>query len=572
MRRARRTHVTLPALAGRAVRRCGAGLGARAGAVLWRRTHSVPPQRILFAPESLAECDAAQSSDIYAGVFNLAGETVDTAGGSPFAVAAPSEAWARALHSFTWLVHLEATASPLSSSNARALVEEWMTSRTSTGPIAQEPAVTAARLTAFLVESPLLLSGADDTFRADFLRAIGRHMRKLERAAATLTPSIVKAEVLIALALAGTVIADETRLQKSALGGLAETLEAQILPDGGHASRSPQALARLLTTLIPLREALLRRQQPVPPPINSAIDRMLPMLRFFQHADGTLASFHGGEPTPGHTLEAIESFDEVRGRPTDNARYSGFQRMDAGRAVVLFDTGTVPPPEFAQDACASALSFEYSHEGVTLVGNCGALGLARPEWSRASRATAAHSTLTLANRSSARILGLWPLTRVFGNALFGGPRKVEMTREALAATASHDGYHSAFGVTHERTMVLAGDGLYLEGTDRLIGHDRLAGAKFAVRFHLGAGIRVRLDKPRRNAMLHLEDGSIWLFTLDKGPGLTLEESVVLTAQRRLRRTAQVVIAGNTLTDDTIRWHIARHAEPLDADATDDDDT
>lgn len=572
MRRVRRTHVTLPALAVRALRRSASAVLARAGAVLWRRTHSVPPQRILFAPESLAECDAAQSGDIYAGVFTLAGETVDTAGGSPFGAAPPSEDWARALHAFTWLVHLEATASPLSSSNARALVEEWLTSRASVGPAATEPAVMAARLTAFLVESPLLLSGAEATFRADFLRALGRHMRRLEREVGKLTPSIVKAEVLIALALAGTVIADETKLQRSALGGLVETLEAQVLPDGGHASRSPQALARLLTTLIPLREALLRRQQPVPPAINSAIDRMMPMLRFFQHADGTLATFHGGAPTPDHTIDSLESFDEVHGKPTDNARYSGYQRLEAGGAVVLFDTGTAPPPEFARDACASALSFEYSHDGMTLVGNCGALGLARPEWTRASRATAAHSTLTLANRSSARLLGLWPLTKVFGPVLFGGPRKVEVTRDALSASASHDGYHSAFGITHERTLLLSGDGLYLEGTDRLIGQDRLSGAKFAVRFHLGAGIRVRLDKARRNAMLNLEDGSIWLFTLDKGPGLALEESVVLTDARRLRRTAQVVIAGNTLTDDTIRWHIARHAAPLEADEAQDDDT
>ncbi|WMS42746.1 heparinase II/III family protein [Acuticoccus sp. MNP-M23] len=569
MRRVRRTHVTLPALAGQAIRVSFGAVVARAGAALWRRTHSVAPQRILFAPESLAECDAAQSSDIYAGVFQLAGETVDTAGGSPFTAPPPSEEWAKALHSFTWLVHLEATASPLSSSNARALVEEWLVSRAANGPAAQDPAVMAARLTAFLVESPLLLSGAEATFRADFLRALGRHMRKLERLAGTLGLSLTRAEVLIALALAGTVIADQTRLQKSALAALAETLEAQVLPDGGHASRSPQALARLLTTLIPLREALLRRQQPVPPPINSAIDRMMPMLRFFQHADGRLAAFHGGAPTPDHTLDAIESFDEVQGRPTDNARYSGFQRLEAGGGVVLFDTGVAPPPPYAREACASALSFEYSHEGQTLVGNCGALGLVRPQWARASRATAAHTTLTLANRSSARILSLWPLTRVFGPVLFGGPRKVDVTRDALSAAATHDGYHTAFGITHERTLVLSGDGLYLEGTDKLIGNDRLAGAKFAVRFHLGAGIRVRLDKPRRNAMLHMEDGAIWLFTLDKGPGLALEESVVLTPQRKLRRTAQVVIAGNTLTDDTIRWHIARHAAPLADDETDD---
>ncbi|GAB5377594.1 MAG: heparinase II/III family protein [Acuticoccus sp.] len=550
------------ALAGLALRQSLSGVLSHAGAGLWQRKLAGTPARILFAPETLAPCDAEVAADIYSGVFALAGTTVDCEGRSPFALAPPTPEWGRALHAFTWLVHLEANASALSSNNARALLDEWLGAKSAQSRMAQAPGVVAARLTAWLVESPLLLSGADSAFRLAFLRAIGRQMRRLERVTPRLAPSIEKIEAAAALALAGTVVAEQTRLQRWALSLLGEALRGQILPDGGHVSRNPEALVTILSAVVPVREALVRRQQPVPPHLGGAIDKMLPMLRFFTHDGGALASFHGARPVAPRVLAALSGFDDARGTASDNARYSGFQRMAAGDAVALFDTGLAPPPAFARAACASALALEFSHGGERIVAGCGALGTARPAWASAARATAAQSTLTLEERNSARILGLWPLTAALGPVLFGGPGTVEVAREEGGVTASHDGYLAHFGVLHRRTLSLSSDGHWLEGTDAILGQDKLAGTPFAIRFHLWPGIRVRLGRGRRNAMLRLPGGAIWLFGLDEGPQLALEDTVVLTAPDTVRRTIQIVIAGNTLTDDTIRWHIARHGEPI----------
>lgn len=558
------------ALAGLALRQSVSAAMGRVGTALWQRKLAGTPSRILFAPETLLDCDGAVAADIYAGVFNLAGQSVDSAGRSPFAVTPPSDEWERALHGFSWLVHLEANASELSSTNARALCEEWLGAKSAQSRRAQEPAVTAARLTAWLVESPLLLAGADAGFRLAFMRAIGRHLRRLERAATRLPPSLAKVEVVIALALAGTVLADQTRLQRWALSYLGELLRAQVLPDGGHLSRNPEALVTLLSLLVPVREALVRRQQPIPPQIGGAIDKMLPMLRFFTHADGHLAAFHGARPVAMRVLKALDAYDDIKGTASENARYSGFQRLEAGETAVLLDTGIAPPPAFASEAYASALALEISHGRHRIVTGCGALGEAQPVWADAARATAAQSTLTLADRSSARTLSLWPLTRALGPVLYSGPRAVEVNREALGVRAVQDGYRNHFGILHERTLVLSDDGLWLDGADRILGQDKLSGQAFAIRFHLFPGIRVRLDKARRNAMLRLSDGALWMFGIDEGPTIALEDSVVLVEPRRVRRTAQIVIAGNTLTDDTIRWHIARHAAPIGEDTPEKD--
>ena len=71
-----------------------------------------------------------------------------------------------------------------------------------------------------------------------------------------------------------------------------------MLPDGGHISRNPGVLIELLLDLLPLRQAFAARNMAPPPALNNAIDRMMPMLRFFRHGDGNFALFNGMGPTP----------------------------------------------------------------------------------------------------------------------------------------------------------------------------------------------------------------------------------------------------------------------------------
>ncbi len=169
--------------------------------------------------------------------------------------------------------------------------------------------------------------------------------------------------------------------------------------------------------------------------------------------------------------------------------------------------------------------------------------------------------------SSAKIVTRWPFRRWFGPTLYAGPSAVEVRRSALTVKASHDGYLAAYGLLHERRLTLGEDGLALIGEDQLIGQDRLDGRPFAIRFHIGLDVKLRIERGRRKALMVLPDRSIWLFAVDEGPEIAVEESVVLADQHRARRTSQLVIAGNTLTDDTVRWHIARHALPVGDDAS-----
>ena len=79
----------------------------------------------------------------------------------------------------------------------------------------------------------------------------------------------------------------------------------QILPDGGHISRNPGVIIEVLLDLLPLSQAFTARNVAPPPALINAIDRMMPMLRFFRHGDGSFAMFNGMSSAPSHLLATL---------------------------------------------------------------------------------------------------------------------------------------------------------------------------------------------------------------------------------------------------------------------------
>src|SRR6202043_808723 len=140
---------------------------------------------------------------------------------------------------------------------------------------------------------------------------------------------------------------------------LKHEIERQILPDGGHVGRDPGAIIEILLELLPLRQAYAARNIAPPQALLNAIDRMMPMLRFFRHSEGTFAHFNGMGATPAELLLTLLAYDEIPGAPLSNAPHSAYQRLEAGGGVLIMDTGRAPPIEMSLEAHAGFLSFEF---------------------------------------------------------------------------------------------------------------------------------------------------------------------------------------------------------------------
>jgi uncharacterized heparinase superfamily protein len=528
----------------------------------------LPPlkaDRLLIAPQDLRTADATRASEIYSGRFAFAGKVVVCDGRSIFEMEPPSDDWAAALMGFGWLRHLRAAESGITRANARALIDEWIALQGSWHPVAWRPDVLSRRIISWLSQSTLILRDADVRFYRRFMRSLLRQVRYLRHTAGDARRGVSRMQSAMALSYAALCVAGQARHIKSTTERLRHEIERQILPDGGHVSRDPGAIIDILIEFLPLRQVYTSRNVAPPQALLNAIDRMMPMLRFFRHSEGTFAHFNGMGATPADLLLTLLAYDETRGAPFSNAPYSAYQRLEAGGGVIIMDTGRAPPIDMSLDAHASCLAFEFSSPRQSLiVVNCGMPAAGREDWRQLARSTAAHSTVTFNATSSARFVEMSAFRRVLGGSpMLGGPSNVAVTREdsadAVVLRAAHDGYADRFGIIHERVLTLSGDGTRLDGEDVFLdagGSNQVRSTKdeFAIRFHLHPTVKATRLTDGHGVMLMLPNKDVWTFSAH-ADRVELEDSVYLAGSEGPRRTAQIVVHGHARTAARVQWSL-----------------
>ena len=537
--------------------------------IIYRPRYSGPaPDRLLIAPTDLRTSDATLAHDFAAGRFVFAGAAIDADGESVFTVDPPNEEWARELHGFGWLRHLRASELTASRSSAHALVQEWIQLGARHHPIARQPEVVARRVLSWLSQSPLVLEDCDHAFYRKFIRSLTAQIRTLRRIAPDGPPGLPRLTMMIALAAAAVALPEQDRFLRQVGRWLDAELKLQILPDGGHVSRSPAAMLEVLADLLPLRQAYAARGLPPPPDMIAAIDRMMPMVRFFRHGDGAFARFNGTGDVAVDLVATVLAYDDARGAPLVSAPHSGYERLAHGDSVVLFDTGRPAPIGLSGDAHAGALSFEFSSRANRIIVNCGNGRASSARLQRLSRTTAAHSTVAVNDCSSCRFLMGSALARRFGEVIVEGPQSTNVARAedddgSSVLVASHDGYVERFGLVHERRAKLSPSGHRFDGIDRLLasGGGRMSrGAKneFAIRFHLHPDVTPKQTDPKQ-VTLTLKNGEIWQFTSDHD--VSLEESLFFSEIYGNLWSTQLVLEGRPQVRDTVAWSMQRTGMP-----------
>lgn len=541
-----------------ALRRLRRGVRAPALSLLHRRARE--EDRLLGVPRDLERGRPAEAEAIYSGVFDFAGHRCVASDRSPFEFHDAPPAWREALVGFEWLRHLSEVQDALTSQNARALVADFLRARPGRRMApAMRPDIAARRLVAFLAHAPLILQNSDASFRRRFLDALSAEARYLRRVASETVDGLPRLSVRIALTIAALCLPGRHDLE-SAGANLSAELDRQIFADGGHVSRNPQAVAQLLKTLIPLRQLYGARGRAVPRGLFAAIDRMLPALRFFLHADGATSLFNGAGAASVPLVAALVRLDETLGEPVGHMRQSGYHRLARAGTVIIADTGLAPPTPLSSEAHAGTLAFEFSSGRQRFVVNCGAPSAGHAEHRRIARMTAAHSTMTVADRSSARFARSQAVDRFLGSPLVAGPTRVPSSREDLndgqRVLAAHDGYRASLGLVHEREIRLSRDGTRIEGTDRLHvtgprprGTDGEGAA--TVRFHLHPDVVV--EQAGRGIRL-AAGGEVWWFFCDRES--VLEDSIFFAEKSQARRTRQIV-AHLALGEEEANWRFER---------------
>lgn len=495
------------------------------------------------------------------------------------------EDWLTELHGFAWLSDLRVVGGDPARRCARGLIADWIAGQGRWKRRSWRPDILARRLVSWIAAADIILQGAPPDFALAFHRSLARQARHLSRAGAgglagARRLTVLKGRVYAAVALWGG------RGLPRTLQRLDEELARQIQRDGGHIERSPAQQFIVLRDLVDIRTTLSEAGHAVPHGLQNAIDRMAPMLRFYRHGDGGLALFNDSGEGEAWLIDMVLSRAEAPGKPLTSAPHTGFDRLAANRTLVICDVGPPPPPGARDHVFAGTLSFEMSIGKERLIVNCGGGPGLAASWRQGLRATAAHSTLTLADTNS---------TEIFeapgrGSEIGKHPRAVTRRRAerdgAIWLEGRHDGYLRGFGLTHERRLWLSPGGDELRGEETLLpgGVESLARLNgredetpatprwpwrrgrprvFHLRFHLHPKVSATPVQEGGSVLLRLASGAGWRFHAEGG-SVSVEDSVYVGAGG-LRRCQQIVVSGGVQASGprsgaVVRWALTRVAD------------
>jgi uncharacterized heparinase superfamily protein len=524
------------------------------------------PVRVPDAParafRDLWPGDAARGARLLRGEFETAGTAralrIGLGGAEGWDTPSGSVTWRAAAHGFAWMRDLRALGTDAARLHARALTADWL-ARGAEEAVADAPEVMGSRLSAWLGHWDFFAATAEDQFRRAVMTRLAQDARDLS---AALPAEAEHRGALAALkgAMAAAIALEEDAYLQRAARFLPAEIERQFHPDGGHVERSPAMQLLALQDLIEIRNLMHGAGVEPPPHLAALLDRAAPALRLFRHGDGGLALFNGTRDESSALIDLVLTQGQARGRAPLDLPESGFQRLQAGRTLIIADTGAPPtgraatggdgglPAGADRFAHAGTLSFEMSVGRDRLIVNCGAAPAAEEAWRDALRATAAHSTLILQDTNSAELRA---------EGLGRRPEQVETARQEQAGAqwleASHDGWRRAFGALHRRRLYLAESGDDLRGEDMVeVGGDGEV-PSFTLRFHLHPGVVASLLQDESAALLRLPSGIGWKLRA-KGARVALEESVYIGGEPR--RSQQVVLVAED-GEASVQWAVTR---------------
>jgi uncharacterized heparinase superfamily protein len=448
-------------------------------------------------------------------------------------------------HDMTALMRgLRAVGSEAAQQAIRQMIEQWLKCYDNWHETEWSPAVLGKRIAAWLGFYEFYAPQASIEFIEDITGSLSRQWKHLLRA---IPPSLTGLDGLYAikgLIYGGLNFSDGERAIGLGLDLLRRQLQTEILPDGGHITRSPTLQLHMLRHLIDLRMVLQAAEISAWREIQLSIAALVPALRLYLHGDGGLALFHGGGEETPLLIEAVIAQSAIRARTLRRLPKTGYERLQAGRSLLITDIGHPPPYGYDQQAHAGLLSFEFGAGRERLIVNCGSIH-GSEDWRLASASTAAHSTLTVEDTNACE------LQSDVAAVLIEAQRYEE--DDAQCIDMMHDGYRPNFGLRHRRSLRLAGDGYQLQGRDELAGS---SGRNFAVRWHLHPAVQASLLQGGQAALLRTAAGSGWRFRLE-GASLGLESSVYCGAGAP-HRSLQLKASGRTHGDPTtISWSLTR---------------
>jgi uncharacterized heparinase superfamily protein len=545
------------------------GAPANASPVYRMRISGPAPAGFTALPKDARPPYRERGQSILDGKWRFGAHLVETPPGhAPWGPPFPSLHFADRIHRFHWLRDV-ASCGPNGEARARALVSGWVETFGKWDNFAWRLGPTADRVINWLSAGPWLLNSMPGDARAAFLDSFGRQLRHLQASSIDENDPPVRFRIGVALALAGAAIEDNQKALEAGLQILEAECATQILADGGHVGRSPEALAESLVDIQAVEELVLRLGLYAPAFLTRLQPRIAAMLSFFQSADGGILPAHGGgDCSNGLARAALAPHGGLTSK-FSFARLSGWQRVQAEELTIYVDSGEGPPRPHGGRAHASALAIWIDDGPERIITSCGANADLEPLLRDAARRTAAHSALSLNGEDSA-VFVPDPVVGLRGPE---GPAQLSIRRleegDQYLLEGQHGGWRVRHGLIYRRRLYVAKNGARITGEDSLsrpmsetAPMPNTALIPFEIRFHLHPDVQVADGPDDRTVFLGLPKRQrVWRF---RSETLLSVENSRYWGSEAARKTRQLVIRGvadpgadGSQAPNRVRWAMTR---------------
>ena len=459
------------------------------------------------------------------------------------------------LHGFSWLRHLRAQGGDAARKTARTMVGRWLDFNSSWSPLYWRGDVLGERISAWIGMYDFFCDSADEVFRIKVLTSINHQAEHAISDFRSVPHGIKRIRALKGIIITTVALGGSSSRLQLLEEWLLKELILQINSDGGHISRSPAIQIEMVMALIDIRNSFRACEWNSSDELQQAIASMTAILRLWRHGDGKLALFHGTKEGGAALLESVIAQSESRRKTITNAPVTGFQRLVAGRSIVIVDTGDAKVLDSV--AHSSPLSFEFSTGKHRLIVNCGTspgdMALKNP-----LKSSVAHSMLTIDGKNASYI---YPYSSKLKKESLTISTERKLDSGAILLNTSHNGYYLALGIFHHRRFYLASSGDDFRGEDQLIytGQPGNIPSEAIIRFHLHPRVRASVIKNGSSVLLRPQTGNLWRFRTDGD--VNLEESIYYGSASRQKSEQIVVTASlNSIREDgqvVVKWALRR---------------
>ena len=291
---------------------------------------------------------------------------------------------------------------------------------------------------------------------------------------------------------------------------LKKIIDTNFDNDGFPKSRNPRHKILYLRYFIFIREILKDTNSEIPEYLNEIIFYLGHSFDFYFNENESRYLFNGS-----HNLNITEfkRYLKEHGYKFKNKLNSigGYLILKNKKDKIIIDFGSTPEKKYSNEYQSGVLSFEIFHDNEKLITNCGYFQNYNHKLNILSKSTAAHSTLSIDDRSSCKFkkgeLGNFSLD----NNLKVINKKINFDEEIWEMQGTHDGYLKEYGILHQRNIKFITKEFRYIGEDRIICKKNFRNISFDIRFHLLPNTNAIRTQDKKSVLVQLKKSG-WRFS------------------------------------------------------------